>query len=247
MRRLSSKHLHVALAAGLLLATATVATTMIPRKAEAARLVFDPWNYKENILTAIRSLEEIQNQVKQLTNEAQMLMKMDFNLEQLGSSVADDLTGSMDEIKTLLDKANGLALSVNETDAQLKELFPDDYAAALSNDESLKQAKSRWTETLSAFKRSMSLEAKVVENTTEDGTVLADLLTKSSTAVGNLQVQQAGNELVGLSVKQQLQLQNMIAADQRAQSLEKARNLATEEESRLRFKSFMGDGTAYTP
>jgi P-type conjugative transfer protein TrbJ len=247
MRALSSKHLHVALAASLLLATGTVAVTMLPKQAQAARLVFDPWNYKENILTAIRSLEEIQNQVKQLTNEAQMLMKMDLNLEQLGSSVSNDLNGSMDEIKQLLDQANGLALSVSETDAKLKELFPDDYAAALSNDESLKQAKSRWTETLSAFKRSMSLEAKVVENTTEDGTVLADLLSKSSTAVGNLQVQQAGNELVGLSVKQQLQLQNMLAADQRAQSLEKARNLATQEESRLRFKSFMGDGTAYTP
>jgi type IV secretion system protein TrbJ len=93
----------------------------------------------------------------------------------------------------------------------------------------------------------MSLEAKVVENTTEDGDVLADLLSKSSTAVGNLQVQQAGNELVGLSVKQQLQLQNMLAADQRAQSLEKARNLASQEESRLRFKTFAGDGQAYTP
>jgi P-type conjugative transfer protein TrbJ len=247
MRVLSSKHIHVALAASLLLATGIVGTTFVPHKAQAARLVFDPWNYKENILTAIRSLEEIQNQVKQLTNEAQMLMKMDLNLEQLGSSVGDDLTGSMDEIKSLLDKANGLALSVNETDAKLKELFPDDYAAALSNDESLKQAKSRWTETLSAFKRSMSLEAKVVENTTADGDVLADLLTKSSTAVGNLQVQQAGNELMGLNVKQQLQLQNMFAANQRAHSMEKARSLATQEESRLRFKSFMGDGTAYTP
>jgi P-type conjugative transfer protein TrbJ len=247
MRAITAKHIHLAFAASLALAAGVIGTTVLPHKADAARLVFDPWNYKENILTAIRSLEEIQNQVKQLTNEAQMLMKMDLNLEQLGSSISDDLTGSMDEIKQLLDQANGLALSVSETDAKLKELFPDDYAAALSNDESLKQAKSRWTETLSAFKRSMSLEAKVVENTTEDGTVLADLLTKSSTAVGNLQVQQAGNELVGLSVKQQLQLQNMLAADQRAQSMEKARNLATQEESRLRFKSFMGDGTAYTP
>ena len=174
-------------------------------------------------------------------------MKMDLNLEQLGSSVAGDLESSMGEIKALLDQANGLALSVSETDAKLKDLFPDDYAQALTNDESLQQAKSRWTETLSAFKRSMSLEAKVVENTTEDGNVLADLLSKSSTAVGNLQVQQAGNELVGLSVKQQLQLQNLLAADQRAQSLEKARNLASQEESRLRFKTFAGDGLAYTP
>jgi P-type conjugative transfer protein TrbJ len=235
-----------ALAASLALATGLAGTTMLSPPAQAIT-VFDPLNYEQNLLTAIRSLEEINNQVKQLTNEAQMLLKMDLNLDQLGSSIAGDLTGSMDEIKALLDEANGIALSVSETDAKLKELFPDDYAAALSNDDSLKQAKTRWTEALSAFKRSMSLEAKVVANTSEDGDVLADLLSKSSAAVGNLQVQQAGNELVGLSVKQQLQLQNMLAADSRAQSLEKARALASQEESRLRFKSFVGDGTAYTP
>ena len=111
----------------------------------------------------------------------------------------------------------------------------------------MKAAKTRWDETLSAFKRSMSLEAKVVENTNEDGNALSDLLSKSSTAIGNLQVQQAGNELIGLSVKQQLQLQNLIAVDQRAQSLERARTLASQEESRRRFKTFVGTSQAYTP
>ena len=246
MTHLKRMKFHLVLATSLALATGIASSTFLTKPAHAIT-VFDPWNYKENLLTAIRSLEEINNQVKQLTNEAQLLMKMDLNLEQLGSSVAGDLQNSMGEIKSLLDQANGLALSVTETDAKLKDLFPDDYAEALTNDQSLAQAKSRWTETLSAFKRSMSLEAKVVENTTEDGNVLADLLSKSSTAVGNLQVQQAGNELVGLSVKQQLQLQNLLAANQRAQSLERARNLASQEEARLRFKTFAGDGQAYSP
>ena len=231
-----------------LLTTASLAIGIVLDSSSAdAWVVFDPWNYQQNLLTAIRSLEEIQNQVKQLTNEAQALAKMDLNLEQLGSSIGGDLKSSMGEIKSLLDKADGIALSVNATDAEMKNLFPSDYASALTNDQSLKSAKTRWYETLSAFKRSMSLEAKVVENTNEDGNALSDLLSKSSTAIGNLQVQQAGNELIGLSVKQQLQLQNLIAADQRAQSLERARTLASQEESRLRFKSFVGTSQAYTP
>jgi len=238
--------IHLALATSLALATGAVTTTFMARPAHAFT-VFDPWNYKENLLTAIRSLTEIENQVKQLTNEAQMLMKMELNLEQLGSSVAGDLKGSMNEIKTLLNKANGIALDVSQTEAKIKDLFPDDYATALTNDQSLAQAKTRWDETLSAFKRSMSLEAKVVENTTEDGNTLSDLLAKSGSAVGNLQVQQAGNELLGLGIKQQLQLQNLMAADQRAQALEKARVLSSQEESRLRFQTFVGDGVAYTP
>jgi P-type conjugative transfer protein TrbJ len=238
--------IHLALAASLTLVTGIVTTTMLARPAHAIT-VFDPLNYQENLLTAVRSLTEIENQVKQLANEAQMLLKMDLNLEQLGSSVAGDLKGSMDEIKSLLDEANGIALRVSETDTQLKELFPDDYASALTNDQALSQAKTRWDETLSAFKRSMSLQAKVVESTTEDGSVLADLLAKSGSAAGNLQVQQAGNELLGLGIKQQLQLQSLMAAEQRAQTLEKARALSNQEESRLRFRTFVGDGTAYTP
>lgn len=238
--------IHLALAASLALATGATATILMVRPAHAIT-VFDPWNYKENLLTAIRSLTEIENQVKQLTNEAQMLMKMDLNLEQLGSSVADDLKDSMGEIKSLLDQANGIAMDVKQTEDKIKDLFPDDYATALTNDQALSQARTRWDETLSAFKRSMSLEAKVVENTTEDGTVLSDLLAKSGSAVGNLQVQQAGNELLGLGIKQQLQLQNLMAADQRAQALERARVLSSQEESRLHFQTFVGDGIAYTP
>jgi len=238
--------IHLALAASLALATGAAATILMARPAHAIT-VFDPWNYKENLLTAIRSLTEIENQVKQLTNEAQMLMKMDLNLEQLGSSIAGDLKNSMGEIKSLLDQANGIAMDVKETEDKIKDLFPDDYATALTNDQALSQAKTRWDETLSAFKRSMSLEAKVVENTTEDGTVLSDLLAKSGSAIGNLQVQQAGNELLGLGIKQQLQLQNLMAADQRAQALERARALSSQEESRLRFQTFVGDGIAYTP
>ncbi len=232
---------------GLLTAASLLVGVSMHSSSAAAWVVFDPWNYQQNLLTAIRSLEEIQNQVKQLTNEAQALAKMDLNLEQLGSSIGGDLKSSMGEIKSLLDKADGIALSVSATGIEMKKLFPSDYASALTNDQSLKAAKTRWDETLSAFKRSMSLEAKVVENTNEDGNALSDLLSKSSTAIGNLQVQQAGNELIGLSVKQQLQLQNLIAADQRAQSLERARTLASQEESRLRFKTFVGTSQAYTP
>ena len=214
MTKLKRMKIHFALAAAL----AVAGVIMQPMRAQAF-VVFDPWNYGQNLLTAARSLEEIQNQIKQLTNEAQSLAKMDLNLTQLGSSIGGDLQSQMNDIKSLLDKANGIALNVSATDSQMKSLFPSDYASALTNDQSLQAAKSRWDETLSAFKRSMSLEAKVIENTTEDGNALSDLLNKSSTAVGNLQVQQAGNELLGLSVKQQLQLQTLMAADQRAQSV----------------------------
>ncbi|MFN0190542.1 MAG: P-type conjugative transfer protein TrbJ [Aestuariivirga sp.] len=230
----------------ILLAGVCAAMLLVPTPSPAAWVVFDPKNYRQNLLSAVRALEEINNQVKQLGNEAQMLLKMDLNLEQLGSSIGGDIEGSLGEIEGLLKKGGGIAMSVSETEAELKKLFPSEYTEALTGDESLKLAKDRWEEALSAFKRTMALEAKVVEASEEDGNSLTDLLSKSGTAVGNLEVQQAGNELVGLSVKQQLQLLTLIAAEQRASGLDRARTLASQEESRLRFQSFLGDGSAYT-
>jgi P-type conjugative transfer protein TrbJ len=212
-----------------------------------ALTVFDPWNYKENLLTAIRELEQIQNQVKQLANEAQVLMNMDNELAGLDSSFSGDLTSQLGEIKSLIDKADGIALSVNETETAYKALFPATYEQALTSDQSLKAAETRWDETLAAFKRSMSVQAEVVEGNDEDSRQLSDLLSKSASAIGNLQVQQAGNELIGLNIKQGIELQTMMAAEARAQAFDRARALSSQEESRLRFKSFIGDGKAYTP
>src|SRR3546814_8139795 len=46
----------------------------------AWKTVFDPSNYTQNTLTAVRTLEQINNQINQLQNEAQMLMNQARNL-----------------------------------------------------------------------------------------------------------------------------------------------------------------------
>ena len=43
----------------------------------AQLLVFDPSNYSQNLLTAARSLQQIQNQITSLRNEAQMLVNQE--------------------------------------------------------------------------------------------------------------------------------------------------------------------------
>ena len=69
---------------------------------------------------------------------------------------------------------------------------------------------------------------------------------RSRLANGALEVAQAGNELTGLSVKQALTLQSLIAAQHRADTLARARDVASEDEARQRFKTFLGSGSAYS-
>ena len=72
-----------------------------------------------------------------------------------------------------------------------------------------------------------------------------DAMARSRNAGGALEVAQAGNELSGLGVKQSLQLQSLLAAQARAETVRRARDLAAENEARQRFKTFLGTGPAY--
>jgi hypothetical protein len=60
-------------------------------QAAAQLSVFDPLNYQENLLSAARALEQINNQVRQLQNQAQIILRMDQNLLRLGSTISPDL------------------------------------------------------------------------------------------------------------------------------------------------------------
>src|SRR6266567_4058773 len=68
------------------LATAGViafAVFVCPEPASAQLIVFDPNNYAQNVLTAARALQQINNQIVSLQNQAQMLINQAKNLATL--------------------------------------------------------------------------------------------------------------------------------------------------------------------
>ena len=73
MKHLKTQLLSVCAALALGLSTVTVTMTVTAPPAHAIT-VFDPANYSQNLLTAVRSLQQISNQIQQLANEAQMLV-----------------------------------------------------------------------------------------------------------------------------------------------------------------------------
>ena len=57
------------------LAAAVLSVSLLAVQPASALTVFDPSNFVQNTLIAVRTLEQINNQINQLQNEAQMLMK----------------------------------------------------------------------------------------------------------------------------------------------------------------------------
>src|SRR3546814_4797639 len=108
--------------------------------------------------------------------------------------------------------------------------LPKHYAATVTTDELARDARGRWEHSMDALRQTMLVQAQVVQNVEVDSGELARLVTQSQAAVGNLQALQATNQLIALSTKQQLQTQEMVAAQYRAEALERARATTAQEQ-----------------
>ena len=218
------------------------------RPAHAAGLVvFDPSNYSQTLLTAARTLQQINNQIQSLQNEATMLINQAKNLTRIDFPQLRAMTQTLQQIDRLMGQAQGIKFQVSGIDQQFSRLFPSDFGAALRLNERVIDARGRLDTAMAAFKQTMGVQAQVVENVQTDAQTLSELVGRSQGADGALQAQQATNQLLALTTKQQFQIQNLMASQYRAESVEAARRVQAEQEARVATKRFLGSGTAYTP
>jgi P-type conjugative transfer protein TrbJ len=245
--RISARKFLIATALGLGAAGSLamgVLTTSSPASAQIA--TFDAGNYSQNILTAARTLQQINNQIQSLQNEASMLINQAKNLTKIDFPQLQAITQKLQAIDRLMGQAQGISFRVDGIDEQYRKLFPEAFDTALKRDGQVTAAKARLDAQMSAFRQTMSVQSQVVENVQADAQTLAELVSKSQGAEGALQVTQATNQLLALTAKQQFQIQNLMAAQYRAQSTEAARRAQAEIDGRARTKKFLGTGSAYT-
>ncbi len=230
-----------------LLALAVAAFIGVMPAAHAQWVVVDPTNLVQNTLTAVRTLEQINNQVRQLQNQAQSLINQARNLESLPSSVVSQLRTNLATTQQLIAQAQGLAFQVQNMDQQFARLYPQQYAATVSGNQMYQDAHQRWQNTLQGLQTAMRMQAQVSQNVAEDESVLTDLVGRSQSATGALQAMQATNQLLALQAKQSIQAQQLQLTQGRATALELARQAAAVERGREVTRRFLGTGTTYTP
>ena len=90
------------------LLTLVAAAAIVGLAPANAITVFDPWNYQQNLLTAVRSLDQIQNQIRQLENAAAQLMRLDRHLQSLPGSISPDLQSTLSQLRTRLGEGEAL-------------------------------------------------------------------------------------------------------------------------------------------
>lgn len=228
-----------------LLAAGTVAVTLgvtVPVRAQS--IVFDPNNYVQNVLTAARALQQINNQITSLQNQAQMLINQAKNLANLPYSSLQQLQSSIQRTQQLLAQAQRIAYDVQQID----RAFSTTYAPASgsqSNQVLMANAQSRWQNSVAALQDALRVQAGVVGNLDTNRLQTSALVTSSQGASGALQATQAGNQILALQAQQLADLTATVAAQGRAQSLEAAQRATAQDQGREQFRRFLTPGQGY--
>lgn len=215
--------------------------------AHAQFTVFDPSNYSQNLLTAARTLQQVNNQIRSLQNQAQSLINQAKNLATIGFPEIQAITSTLQQIDQLMGQAQGIQFRVDGLDQQFRALFPQSFNQALTMNGQVVAARTRLEAEMAAYKQTMGVQAQVVENVQADAQTLNGIVSRSQSAEGALQAQQATNQLLALTAKQQFQIQNLMAAQYRAQTVEQARRAQAAIDARAATTKFLGSGSAYSP
>ncbi len=141
---------HVAVVAPLL---AMILAMAVVEPVRAQMLVFDPSNYSQNLLTAARSLQQIQNQITSLQNQAQMLINQAKQLEQLPTTVLKDVERDYSQIQNLLKQANGITYNVQSMNQAYSQRYPVAISSATSDLQMIASAQQRWQDSPNNLRR----------------------------------------------------------------------------------------------
>jgi len=215
--------------------------------ASAQITVYDPTNYSQNLLSAARALQQINNQITSLQNEAAMLINQARDLTSLPTSTLSQIQQSMDRTRQLIGEARQIAYNAQDIDRVFDQRYPAGSLAGTSHGQMVGNAEDRWRDAVASFQDALRTQAGVVTNLTDTRRELDTLVGASQDATGALQAAQAGNQLVALQTRQIADLTALLAAQGRATAIESARAAADEAQARERGRRFIGTRSEYRP
>ena len=238
--------LRVILLAATMLAAPLALTPALISPANAWRIVFDPSNYAQNVLTAARTLEQITHQITSLQNEAQMLINQARNLASLPFSALQEIQQSVQRTQQLLDQAQNIAFDVQQIDQAFQQQYGN-VSMSATHQQLVTDARTRWQNTVGGLQDAMRVQAGVVGNIDATRTQMSELVGQSQGATGALQATQAGNQILALQSQQLSDLIALVSANGRAGALTEAERAAAAAQGREQRRRFLTPGGGYQP
>jgi P-type conjugative transfer protein TrbJ len=223
-----------------LMVSAALAAMLAASPASAQRIVYDPTNYAQNLLSATRALEQIRNQIRQIDQATAMLRQNPLQL-------SPELSQSIAEARQLFDTAQGLAFEANRVGEEIRTLYPDTWES-FNLDEVLAQSDQWLAQSRQSVERAMEAEARAVQSIERTQGRIDRALSSSSQSEGQTGAIQAGNQLLGIQASQLAEIQALLVAQGRALQTERMERIAREERAReVQRRAFPTQSTAPQP
>jgi P-type conjugative transfer protein TrbJ len=185
-----------------LFAIAIVVLTALPARAQfGGSVVFDPSMFGR--------------QAQQLAEEVIEAKAMIVNLRAgLAGGFSPDLA-LIGELQNFVSTAQGLPLNLTQIQSQYTQLFPG-YGYGNGTYGARYEAPERTT---AVTLGTMESAASQLDSLSAERARLSELAGRNSTAIGNLQTQEVGNEISLFNAEQDLKLRNAINAQLNAQAV----------------------------
>jgi P-type conjugative transfer protein TrbJ len=207
--------------------------------ASAQRIVYDPTNYAQNLLSATRALQQINNQIRQIEQATAMLRQNPLQL-------SPELSQSIDEAHALFRSAQSIAFEVDQLGENLRQLYPETWEDF--DLEGILAQSDHWiAESRASLERAMQAEARAAESVERTRGHVERAMQSSSSAEGQTGAIQASNQLLGIQASQLAEIHALLIAQGRALETERMERLAREDRAReIQRRAFPTESSATT-
>lgn len=225
------------IAVGGMLAAGCVAVPGLPGTLQATMPVVDVSNLQQNTLTALRTAQQIENQLQQIRNQVR-------SLQTLSASTFSPLTGiyasNMRELDGLLADVQGISFELNRIDSQFNDIFPEGRWDQLDHTQYQNYFQDWNRELTEAAKVSMKSQSAIQRSQAYNNEAAA-ILNRSAGADGEVRQLQATNQMLGVMAGQMDGLTQTLAFNSRVTATAAAA-AAQKEEAERAFSKQMWNG-----
>lgn len=213
-----------AVAVGLAIAMGVSALAVAPQPAHAQWVVFDPTNFSQNLLTALRTLQSNLNELQQIENQVTSLQNQARNLASLPQNILQQYQQTFQQFQQQVAQTEGLMKNLTNIRTQFQQQYPN-YANTNPDFKSLSTIIDTWNATDRQNTQDALASGAAVLSQMQTGQAnVASIVASSQSATGALQAAQASNQLNGIVAQEVMRMSAQQAMYQQAQLQRQAKD-----------------------
>ena len=227
----------------LLAGLITLSLTLLPPPVGGGDIVFDPSNYSQNVLTAVRALQSNLNEARQIANQLQQIEIEVKNMVSFPVETWQTVQADLDQLKQLAQALPDIGTAMQTLSTNFNQIYPG-YQAPTNYEQQYQE----WTDTsLNRIQAALKVAQQQYQQFEQESTRRQSLTDLSSAAVGQMQVLQAGNMIALQLVNQLQELRQLQTVEMQAQNAYMATQIQNNAAEKAAVKDWLERNKHFVP